>query len=460
MVLLLNAFKSIFSVVKDIDIVLPDILPSFIFATFLIFNVLYIDQAIRKVEKWDVIEILWKLLVVGVSGIGVVFVFELLTFYVSDRLMSVIIKPLNYSVKLYAMVIFLVSASFYFKKLIFYQKSKRKVNLWKIFELVMIIALLFMFMKDSWMGKVFGMRAEEIAQSIRYTVLLPVFFIFSLVLSANVNWTAYLNFNQKLKSLFLLFIISLLFGAYFMEYPYENFDIAHDASRPLFLNILDSEYIFFGLMFYFPLIYVLFSVLVLIFNLPTSSVFEQRSSEIASFQRLTQSVKTDKKDILVTLLDASLLTSNAAAGWIETDEPFNRQGDSVLSRNIEDEEMKEVREALKLDEELKSKKYYLISNMKKDKAMRDLKTRFRSILIIPLDLSGKRMGLLFLTSELTQGFEEDMVNSLFAFSEQASVAVENSGLIREKVEFENYQTQVKIAKTVQAQILPSKLPLQ
>ena len=101
----------------------------------------------------------------------------------------------------------------------------------------------------------------------------------SVVLSVNQKWVPYLNFKQKWKSI-LLNVLIVLYLIYFFNilfrFPFKELLIYDVVNNLTILSI-----------FTFIIIYAVFSILVTLFNLPTSSVFEQKLAEIINFQRLS-----------------------------------------------------------------------------------------------------------------------------------------------------------------------------
>src|SRR5205085_11851923 len=80
-----------------------------------------------------------------------------------------------------------------------------------------------------------------------------------------------------------------------------------------------DEYIFNLCLFFFVIIYSVFSFLVILFNLPTSSVFEQKLEEVVNFQRISQSIQTEQSEVSVykILLESSVSSVFADAAWLE-----------------------------------------------------------------------------------------------------------------------------------------------
>lgn len=427
---------------------LPTYLRMSYYAFFILANAIMVEQIQRRVEKFDVIDLLWKLLVIGISGISLIFLVQIVGDYMGSNKGDIaLVASVSSSIGIYGMLLFSLSTIFIYRKLIMYQKNIRKVISWRLFILILFLGIARLLIPNDW-----GIAG------LMYPVLIPGFLIVTLLLSANVNWTAYLNFNQKLKSLFLIFVIVLLFVAFYIKFPFASL-----AGTERIKDVFVGEFIIFGFLFVFPLIYTLISGLVLLFNLPTSSVFEQRSSEITTLQRINQSIQSNLKvaDVLTTLMDASLLTSNATGGWIEL---IPESGDQSLvevsyTKNISREEIDTLREKESFTKRvIKDKKHLHIKNIRKLKALRFTRSRIRSLLILPIFAKEVPVGVVYLTNELANSFEEATITTLSGLTEQAGLAIENADLVRQSIDFERYMEQVKIARQVQEQILPPSLP--
>lgn len=431
------------------------------YAAFVLGNYILVDQLIRRIEKWDVIDLLWKLLVIGITGVLLVFVFWILEDYTVDQNIYAYIRALSASVGLYATLIFSLSTIFIFRKLILYQKNKRKVFTWNLLQGLFLLGLLSLFVDIAVPSPMPTDTTEGPFATSGFlgafnSVLLSIFLILTLILSANVNWSAYLNFNQKLRSLFLLAIIIILFGAFLFNFPFKALP---DTGDPV--QLLAGKHIIFGMLFLFPFIYALLSGMVLIFNLQTSSVFEQRSIELATIQRINQSIQSnlDAEEILRTLLDASLLTSNATGGWIETFPNDNGDPTISYSKSVAVDEIEYLRGREDLTAMvLEMQRHLHIKNLRKHKSFRYAKTRIRSLLAMPIQTSKKVVGVVYLVNELSASFEEQSIHSLVALTEQSGISIENAELVARSIDLEIYREQLKIAKTFQKQILPQALP--
>ncbi|MCS7073437.1 MAG: SpoIIE family protein phosphatase, partial [Bacteroidia bacterium] len=251
---------------------------------------------------------------------------------------------------------------------------------------------------------------------------------------------------QKLRALGLFLLLGTVSLFYLIN---DDVQVFYDTGQPLsgVLALIPAETLTFT--------YTLFSSLVLLFNLPTSSVFEQRSSEISSLRKITQAIQSNHEveQIYSTLLDAAILCSDATAGWIEivctdgTSRIVELNGltydDAVYIQNGQSL----VRQVIV------SKKPLYFRNIQQTAGF-EIKTRFRSLVGIPVISPQRELGALFLLKELSNAFDEETLNVLFSIADQAGIAIENSELLKKSIHLERYHEQIKIAKEIQEQLLP------
>ena len=84
-------------------------------------------------------------------------------------------------------------------------------------------------------------------------------------------------------------------------------------------------------------------------------------------------------------------------------------------------------------------------------------TPFYSLLVAPLYSNGKNVGLIGLVKNVNDGFNKEMVEIVKSFVGQASISIENSRLVADTVEHERYKEEIKIAKSVQRNLIPESL---
>jgi serine phosphatase RsbU (regulator of sigma subunit) len=205
-------------------------------------------------------------------------------------------------------------------------------------------------------------------------------------------------------------------------------------------------------------LYCIFSFLVIAFNLPTSSAFEQKLEEVVNFQRLSQSIQTEQNEESVynILLDSSVSSVSADAAWLEIKTSGGET--RMFTKNITDKEAQAIRMYFK------EKNISGILNSAQDKTRNIAKhlssikgVRFKSITSFPIYVKGDAIGSISLLKELPEGFNKEMTRILSAFSNQAGISIENFRLMEEALQNERYKEELKIAKMVQKSLLPQKL---
>ncbi len=409
---------------------------------FILSSGFFIRRIFERIEKLNVLTLLWQLFIIGMGGILLILIMMLVQMVlVQQTRMGEYMGPVFFALGLLIVVVFFVSAMYIFRRLILYQRTYRKLIAWQIFELMLGTSLLFVFTDFQ-----AGSRVILV-----FTYVL--FVLLSLVLSANVRWIAYLNFNQKLRALGLLALVIFILIIYLiagLRLPSEfGLDI---RIMPRFDTLI--------LISIFVSISCGFSILALFFNLPTSSMFELKSLEIASFSKINQAIQSnlDFTEIMNSLLDASMMAANGRAGWIEL-MTEDQQPELELYKRISKDEIEDLKQGYGITQKvLKDRSFFLVKNTRKHKAFKSSNGRYRSLLAVPIVSSSRAYGAVFITNELINSFEDVTVQSVVSFAEQAGMALENARLVKQSIDMERYREQLKIAKEVQNKLLPTELP--
>ncbi|MEQ8715793.1 MAG: SpoIIE family protein phosphatase, partial [Cyclobacteriaceae bacterium] len=438
LLLLLLDLTALFSAKNNIAFGLPNFAPKIALGLFVLSIVLFYRYRINKAESVNFIDLLWRVFVTGlittVVSLAIKFIFSI--FGDTSLAKNPLVINFFYHINLGLIIAFTVSTLIVWKRLILYQKTKTLLAFWRIFEYSLLGALAFDILGYALFDPFFN-------------VLLGVLMLMGLVLSFNLKWVAYLNFRQKWKSiLFIVLVIIYLF--YFLDglVDYSNQDV-------LVTDLLDSVYILAS--FSFISIYSLISALVILFNLPTSSVFEKKLEEAMNFQRLSQSQPTGQKkeQIYEILLDSTISAVFADAAWLEITEDSS----PVLSKyNITDTEIAGVKEAVKnttLKKVINTEFDQVPNSQKLSATLKGVK--FKSILLFPIIIKQKQIGSIALLKEVGDSFNKEMVDIINTFVNQASISLENFQLINEAIKNERYKEELKIASRVQQSLLPSAL---
>ena len=425
---------------------IPLWLPNVILNLYILALYYYYKLKIERDEVLNFVDLLWRVFATGLVATVASLALKLIEFLLGSTKLTthVVFIDLIYLINLGLMIGFLMMAFSAWKRLILYQKSKWLLRLWNVFEWGLLITLLYNSIDIPYVEGV-------------YVTMLTVFVIMGLILSGNMKWVAYLNFRQKWTSLLLLLltIFYLMYGFYTVSSSVEVL-LGIPGIGQNFTNY--REHIFILSLMTFVSIYSIFSFLVILFNLPTTSVFEQKLEEVVNFQRISQSIQTEQNEESVynILLETSVSTVFADAAWLEV--KIHDQEPRIFTYKITDKEAHDI------INHLNSQNVKGVLDQGSDKTknlskhLGSLKgSRFRSILAFPIYVKGENIGTLALLKELAEGFNKEMTKIVSTFSNQAGISIENFRLMEEALQNERYKEELKIAKTVQKSLLPDVL---
>jgi sigma-B regulation protein RsbU (phosphoserine phosphatase) len=433
----------ILSTTNNIKSDIPFWLPSVILNLYILSLYYYYKLKIDRDEVLNFVDLLWRVFATGLVATVFSLAIKLIEYLLgSTTLIShVVFVDLVYQINLGLIIGFLLMAFTAWKRLILYQKSKWLLRLWNLFEWGLLVSLLYNSFDIPFVSWI-------------YVALLTVFVIIGLVLSGNMKWVAYLNFRQKWTSLLLLLltIFYLMYGLFTLN----SLVMTLQAKTPTyFVNY--QLHIFILSLITFVTLYSIFSFLVILFNLPTTSVFEQKLEEVVNFQRISQSIQTEQNEESVynILLETSVSTVFADAAWLEVK---SNEINKLFTYKITDKEANDIivhlgNQNVKGVLDQGSDKTRNLS-----KHLSSLKgSRFRSILAFPIYVKGENIGTLALVKELAEGFNKEMTKIVSTFANQAGISIENFRLMEEALQNERYKEELKIAKTVQKSLLPDVL---
>lgn len=418
---------------------IPAVLPRAMMVLFIFNIVLYYRYTIIKAESVNFLDLLWKVFVTGllttILSLVIRFVFNILDSTALAK--NQMIVNFFYHLNIGLVLTFLVSTFVAWKRLILYQKSKFLVTSWKVFEYGLAGGLLF---------NLLGYGLFEMP----FNLVLTALVLMGLILSFNLKWVAYLNFKQKWKS--ILFIILVLI---YLSYFFLNLVRYSDESQ-LVIDLINDVYVL--SIFTFIFIYSVIAVLVIVFNLPTSSVFEKKLEEVVSFQRLSQSVPSGKNEdqVYSILLDSSVSAVFAEAAWIEVLDV--REAPKIITHNLEQSKIPEIKDSIK-DKQILNifSSDFNLENLP-NKVSGPLRgSSYRSILAYPVMAKTEHVATLVLLKEVTDGFDKETVGIIETFVNQANISIENFRLLNEAIKNERYKEELKIANRVQKSLLPQKL---
>ncbi len=441
--LLFTDLSVVFSVRSNIESGLPTWLPGVLFNVFLASLFYYYKLTIDRDELLNFVDLLWRVFATGLVVTVISLLLRLIEFMPgTEKLTNLFLYiEANYIINLGLISGFLMAAFTVWKRLILYQKSKWLLRLWAFFEWCLFAALLYN-------------SIELPNMEWLYNVLQAILIVTGLILSANMKWVAYLNFRQKWTSLLLLLLA--LFYVMYLFYTSNAQAIAAFGEGKGFVD--HRFHIFFLALFVFVTVYSGFSFLVILFNLPTTSVFEQKLEEVVNFQRISQSIQTEQSEESVynILLETSVSTVFADAAWLEIKN--NDHNHRLFTYHITEKEAEDIITHLKKQHVTGILEQAQDKTKNLSKHLASLRgSRFRSILAFPIYVKGENIGKLALLKELSEGFNKEMTKIVSTFANQAGISIENFRLMEEALQSERYKEELKIAKNVQKSLLPQVL---
>ncbi len=304
---------------------------------------------------------------------------------------------------------------------------------------------------------------EELA-GITFVVIFSIILVFSILiiifLTAKKNyWIAVLSIKKKLKLLFFLIFLLVLaiiaFSISMKEQGEGKFSIA-------VLYTFGSDTIYF--MAYFCLIpYLIRLVFSTILALPTTFIVERTTNELYSLTYLNRIVAQtiDQNVLFQTLTELAIKTCRGIASWTEI---YSLGKSEIVSTQfLNQEHIRALDKSNELHKFLKTlDKPILIPSIKEDFRVKDLNWSIlpivNSLIAVPLFSGKERVGTLIVLHPEEFGLEEDDLKVMQAFSDNINVALENITLVKDSIEKEKYKKELELARKMEEQLLPKKLP--
>ena len=435
--LLLVDLVRIFGMINNLDSGITKEVTWILEILFFIFVYLVYRRIFWKNRQSDFLTLIWRGVSTGLFAASAGLLTELVYLALGESKIGTdpFLRNVFYHINFALTSAFLIFTTLLWKHLILYQKNKQVVNQWQVFELSMLGALFFVFFNHN---------------NLDYSFLfgLTILLVISILLAVNLKWIPYLNFKEKWKTLLFLFLIMGCAGVLF----YRVLDSGNEGN--LQINLTDN--LFLMALFGFVFVYGLFSFLVTLFNLPTSSVFEQKLTEAINFQKLSQSIQPEESEeqVLDILLDSCISASFSDAAWIELNPKESFQVKNPL-RFLDESIKTEIRSLL--PQETQSWVPASMAEAPQAQAIRITHANFKSALVVHLLVNKSILARIVLIKEVKEGFNKEMIGIIGTFARQACISVENHRLLNQAIENERYQEELKIAQRVQKALLPLKL---
>ena len=420
-----------FSAGSQVEPGFDEYLPNSIYLFYVLALFVFYKARVPVADRVNLIDLLWKVFITGLLTLMVAMGFRSLEFLLGGTGLSKNVIYINFifMVVLGLASAFAVATFVVWKRLILYQKSKRLLIVWNTLEYLLLGSLL--------------LDIVELPAKGYYQILVLVV---GVMVAFNMKWVAYLSFKQKWKSIALLTVSLLflvLFASVILAYQQQNAFLSHFTNSVFLESIIG-----------FATLYALFSVLVIAFNIPTTSAFEQKLNEVINFQRISQSIQTEKNEeqIFKVLLDSAVQTVEATAAWIELEKDEKYFFHEITYEQIHEITTDFSQAGVGFRKKIQKNKH------KKTGVFGKIRVAgFRSVAYFPIFINEQQEGTLYLLKDVRDGFTRELLEIIETFTNQAGISVANFRMVNEAIATERYKEELKIAKQVQTKLLPAQL---
>ena len=316
------------------------------------------------------------------------------------------------------------------------------------------------------------LTSRPLDSSVATAILFGFSILFAVMNSFRLPWIVYLTKREKLFSLACGFF---LFGGF------TGLAVQIGSSSLLKKSLLYYSHPLFQftqLVAIFGALYAGMAFVSTLFHLPTAEAFDRKRSEVSSLHTLSKLVTQvfDFNELVDNVTSMTLQVVGASSCWLEIiTAPRAEDGGGpaddgsyavhvAAMKNIAQEEIDMLVSAERRgirDTVVKERKAIVVDDIEHDARFVHLKKRrgvAGSLVVVPLVAHTGLAGILYATKKESFGFVRDDVDAISAFADQATVAIENSRLIRESLEKERLYREMLVAQEMQKRLLPQHVP--
>lgn len=413
---------------------------------FFLFIFLFFKDQNKKNSKNSIDSLVWPAMTINAICLSFHVTLRVLEHYVESPFELTIWLNLINNFNILASTIFCANCFYFFRRLILYQKNLTVDYVWRVFEYMIYISIVFTFIN------------VNLDQFLTFFSL-GLYAAIALFLSLQMKWVAFLNRNEKLTAIIRFSVFSVTLCLLLQNMFFESIRYGDEANR---LLVIDSAHKFFVLStFTFVLFYCISSILILLFNLPTSSAFEQKLQDNKNFKKLSQKLVANgsNDDTLKTLLDACLSSSFSTQGWIELFKSDSSKS-KFLTEGLKKSEILKIQHcALGNGQNYHLKKIYLPKAQSLTKETLVANQDSLSVLIQPIIANHRVIGNIGIARGIEDGFDNDILELIDSYVSQASLTLENQVLLKKAIEHQRFLEEKKIAHSVKEKLLRKDLPL-
>ncbi len=366
--------------------------------------------------------------------------------------------PLTLATVVKTNVLSLLEATFFFimllrfRDLVLFKRTKSSLRNWYLMLGLMVLAALATFMKPP--------PTEDLPDPLLVLTMVPAVALM-VINSFRLSWIVHLSFKEKTAIIGLSVLLLAMLGA--------SLGIDERSLQPgssaFLMNYSFPLNIFLLLAIIFGILYCTTALLSLVFHLPTTGDFQRKADEMAAMHSLTHLVNQvfDSEKLVSTITASPVEAGSADAAWLAVADPEtgSLRPRVIATHNIAPALVAELVDTAAFYQDVLATHEPLLL----DQAPADHRLEARpgdglgSLLVVPLVARDEMLGALFVTREVTHGFEKDDIEAISVFAAQAALALDNARLFEEQIERERMARELAIAREVQRKLLPQTLPV-
>lgn len=361
----------------------------------------------------------------------------------------------------YASTYIFIKILFYFKTLIYYKRRRKTALLYRSFFILTVAFLVIAIFSEDTFEADPNLLVNKVLGDYSLLALINLVLFVNIVLLAFRNsWVTYLSRKSKYVyfgvSILIYFYLEAILKDFVFGSNFENIE-SHSVYLSYFIKI---NYNFF-------LTYNIFSIIYLVLHLPTARVFDRKMKEVQALYNLSVAINTEpdfNKLVLMITNMASEVTESSST-WLEIFDQEKKSFYVASSKRLNSNEIKSIKLSHTdgiSGEIFKTHKPILLNEVSKSDAFTYLvewKPDINSLIAVPLITTQNEMlGIIYVSKSYDYGFDPDDVSMLEAFANQVVIALENTKLVKESIQRERLEQELKIAREVQQKLLPQVIP--
>ena len=282
------------------------------------------------------------------------------------------------------------------------------------------------------------------------------FFIISILLivinSIRISWIAFIVKKEKISLLVLSVVISVLFIVNLIN---SSGSSTHSTILMGFSPVLNQ---FMKIILIYGAIYFSILFFTTLFHIPTAEAFDRKAQEVSSLQYFSKLITEvlDFDDLAETVTDIAVKVCSADAAWIVLKK--EKELSAIANKNIGYVDANTITKFVFRKKGFEGIKETYFMSLGNFEGKENLSGNYTFSAVAPLRAHNELTGYIVLVKKDNLNFDDEDKSALDTFSDYASVAVENSRLLKESIEKERLEKELDVAREIQRKILPAESP--